>query len=160
MSKNELISAINTSEPTKNNRKNVFKSKRKEIKKSLMKPSKKKILKSKMKEIKKIVYDPILDRDEKIEEIKKKFYDPKYIFKPKEDNYKPIRTGNAFSSSHIEYKCNGDKGKTLSMKPYLSDVINYHKAQGEWKIHLTMAINFFLLKILKNFVLCIVKVIT
>ena len=66
MSKNELISAINTSEPAKNNRKNVFKSKRKEIKKSLMKPSKKKILKSKMKEIKKIVYGPILQSVTKI----------------------------------------------------------------------------------------------
>ena len=60
----------------------------------------------------------------------------------------------------------GDKDKNLSIKeyidvvrPYLSDIINNHKAQGkwrihsgntkiehktqgEWKIHLTMAINF------------------
>ena len=86
MSKNELINAINTSEPIKNNRKNIFKSKRKEIKKSLMKTSKKKILKSKMNEIKEILYDLILDRDEKIEEIKKILYDPKKnLFKPKED---------------------------------------------------------------------------
>ena len=26
--------------------------------------------------------------------------------------------------------------------PYLSDIINNHKTQGEWKIHLAMAINF------------------
>ena len=52
MSKNELMNAINTSEPVKNDRKNIFKSKRKEIKKSLMKPPKKKILKSKIKVIK------------------------------------------------------------------------------------------------------------
>ena len=32
--------------PTKNNKKNIFSSKRKEIKESLVKPSKKKILKS------------------------------------------------------------------------------------------------------------------
>ena len=44
MSKNELINAINTSEPAKSNEKNIFESKRKEIKKSLMKPPKKKIL--------------------------------------------------------------------------------------------------------------------
>ena len=69
MPKNELINAINTSEPVKNNRKNIFKSKRKEIKKSLMKLSRKKILKSKIKEIKEILYDPIPNRDEKIEEI-------------------------------------------------------------------------------------------
>ena len=49
-----------------------------------MKRSKKKTLKSKMKEIKEIFYDPILDRDEKIEEIKKILYDSKNIFfKPK-----------------------------------------------------------------------------
>ena len=28
------------------------------------------------------------------------------------------------------------------IRPYLSDIINYHKTQGEWKIQLTMAINF------------------
>ena len=33
-----------------------------------------------MKEIKEILYDPTLDRDEKIEEIKTNFYDPKKIF--------------------------------------------------------------------------------
>ena len=151
MSKNELINPINTSELAKNNRKNIFKSKRKEIKKSLMKPSKKKILKSKMKEIKEILYDPILDRDEKMEEIRKFFHDPKNnLFKPKEDNNKPVRIGNAFSSDYIEYKSNGDKDKSLSIKdyldeikPYLSDMINDHKTQSEWKIHLTIAINFF-----------------
>ena len=55
-----------------------------------------------------------------------------------------------FSSNYIEYKSNGDKDKTLSIKdylyeikPYLIDIINDKKTQGEWKIHLTMAINFF-----------------
>ena len=47
MSKKELI--INTSKPKKNNKKNIFKSKRKEIKESLMKPSKKKDSSSKNK---------------------------------------------------------------------------------------------------------------
>ena len=58
--------------------------------------------------------------------------------------------GNAFSSNYIEYKSNGDKDKTLSIKdyldeikPYLSDIINDHNTQGGWKIHLTMAINLF-----------------
>ena len=108
MTKNELINAINMSKPTKNNKNNIFKPKRKEIKKNPMKPlksnnknnifkskrkeikkslirlSKKKILKSIIKEIKEIFYDPILDRDEKIEEIEKILYDPKNnIFKPK-----------------------------------------------------------------------------
>ena len=61
-----------------------------------------------------------------------------------------MRFDNAFSSNCIEYKSNGDKDKTLSIhddldeiKPYLSDIINDLKTQGKWKIHLTMAINFF-----------------
>ena len=29
------------------------------------------------------------------------------------------------------------------IRPYLIDIINDHKTQGEWKIHLTMAIYFF-----------------
>ena len=98
MSKDELIDAINISKPAKNNKKNIFKpkekmkkkntfkQKRKEVKKSLMTPSKKKTLKSKMKEIKEILYDPILDRDEKIEEIKKSFIiQEKNLFEPKKD---------------------------------------------------------------------------
>ena len=28
------------------------------------------------------------------------------------------------------------------IKPYLSDLINNHKTQGEWKIQVTMTINF------------------
>ena len=66
----------------------------------------------------------------------------------------------------IEYENKGDKDKTLSIKeylnmirPYLSDIINNHKTQGnckihsgnrvvdyktqeEWKIQLTMSIDF------------------
>ena len=139
MSKDELINAINTLNPARISRKNIFKSKRKEIKKRLMKPSKKKILKSKIKEIKEILYDLILDRDAKIEEIKKNLYGPKNnLFKPKEDNYKPVRIGNAFSNNYIEYKSSGDKDKTLAIKdclyeikPCLSDLINDHKTKGE-----------------------------
>ena len=84
-----------------------------------------------------------------------------------EDYYKPIIAKGAFNDDYIRYESKGDKGKNLSMKkylnmikPYLSDIINDHKAQGkwiihhssnkimeyktqsEWKIQLTMAINF------------------
>ena len=71
-----------------------------------------------------------------------------------------------FNSNNIKYESIGDKDKNLLIKeyidlirPYLSDIINNHQAQGgqkihpvniiidyktqgEWKIHLTMAINF------------------
>ena len=61
-----------------------------------------------------------------------------------------MRIGNAFSSNYFEYKSNGNKDKKLSIKdyldeikPYLSGIINDHKTQGEWKIKLTIGINFF-----------------
>ena len=62
-----------------------------------------------------------------------------------------MRTVDAFGSSYIEYESKGDKKKSLSIKkylnrirPYLSDMINYFKTQGEWKIELTMAVDFML----------------
>ena len=67
----------------------------------------------------------------------------------KEDYYKPMRTCNVFKSNYIEYESNGNKDKSLSTEEYLdkirylSDIINDRKTQGEWKIQLTMAINFF-----------------
>ena len=64
------------------------------------------------------------------------------------DYYERIRIGNAFSSNYFEYENNVDKNKTLSIeeylneiKPFLSNMINDLKTQGEWKIQLTMAIN-------------------
>ena len=49
----------------------------------------------------------------------------------------------------MEYESKGYKDKILSIKeflniirPYLSDIINDHKTQGEWKIQLSMTINF------------------
>ena len=84
-----------------------------------------------------------------------------------EDYYKPIKTKSAFNGNYIDYESKGDKDKNLSPKeyldmirPYLSDIINDHKTPknlrvhssnevidyetqfGEWKIQLTMSINF------------------
>ena len=66
-----------------------------------------------------------------------------------EDYYEPIRTGKAFSSKYIEYESNGDKSKMLPIEDYLdriesylNDLIDNNKTQGEWKIQLTMPINF------------------
>ena len=49
---------------------------------------------------------------------------------------------DAFNSNYIEYESKGDNDKTLSIKeyfdiirPYLSDIINNHKTQGECKAH-------------------------
>ena len=83
-----------------------------------------------------------------------------------EYHYKPIIARGDFNSSSIQYESKGDKGKNLSIKEYLhmikpclSDIINYHKTRGfvrylsgnktwveqtsrNWKIELTMTINF------------------
>ena len=66
-----------------------------------------------------------------------------------EDYYKPIKSNDAFNSNYIEYESKGNKDKTLSIKeyldmirPYLGDIINNYKTQGEWKIVLTMSTNF------------------
>ena len=80
-----------------------------------------------------------------------------------EDYYKPVKTKIAFNDNYIEYESRGDKDKNLSPKeyldmirPYLRGMINNHKTlskgslgkifdnnlHGEWKIQLTMQINF------------------
>ena len=100
---------------------------------------------------------PFYWNDKTIRDIRRENCDADKILKDKrtlfesdeEDYYKPLRTGNAFNSNYIEYEGNGDKNKSLSIKKYLdqiksflSHVINEHKTEGEWKIHLIMAINF------------------
>ena len=82
-----------------------------------------------------------------------------------EDYYKPAKTKGAFNDNYTEYESRGDKDKKLAVKeylfmikPYLRDVIHSHKVSiklkdpsgkiidndsfGEWKIQLTMQINF------------------
>ena len=58
------------------------------------------------------------------------------------DYYKPIRTNSAFNNNYIEYESKGDKDKILPIieylnmiRPYLGNIINDHKTQGEWKVH-------------------------
>ena len=83
-----------------------------------------------------------------------------------EDYYKPIKTKSAFNGNFIKYESNGDKYKNFSVKKYLhmirpylrdnkchkipkilrvhssNEVIDYKTQFGEWKIQLTMSINF------------------
>ena len=72
-----------------------------------------------------------------------------FTFYPEKDHYEPKKTVSAFNNKYIQYESIGDKDKNLSIKDYidiirsyLCDIRNNHKTQGEWKIHLTMAINF------------------
>ena len=59
----------------------------------------------------------------------------------KEDYYEPIKIKSAFDGSYIQYESRGDNDDNISLeeylniiRPYLRDMINNHKAQGEWKI--------------------------
>ena len=56
--------------------------------------------------------------------------------------YKPIRTNSSFDNNYIEYENKRDKDTVLAIKvylnmirPYIGDIINYHKIQGERKVH-------------------------
>ena len=60
-----------------------------------------------------------------------------------------IITKSAFNSNYIEYESKEYKNKNLSITkylyiiiPYLSDMINHNIIQSEWKIQLSMEINF------------------
>ena len=71
------------------------------------------------------------------------------MYESEEDYYVPVRVSNVFNNGYIEYESNGDKEKILSVKEYLDmikqylrDIINDHKTQEEWKIQLTIEINF------------------
>ena len=168
-----------------------LKPKIKEIRKNLYEIKNKKLSESELKEIEKNLFE----LEESLSKLKK-YYDHddvKYIGmrdvgnlfnqSTDKDYYKPIKTKSAFNSNYIEYESNGDKDEILSPKkyldtirPYLSDIMNYHKSPKklrvyssnevfdyetqyeEWKIQLTMSILFRPMVLMRP-VICIQKVI-
>ena len=59
-----------------------------------------------------------------------------------EDYYKPIIAKGSSTNSYIQYECIGKKRKNVLTKKYLdmirkylSDIINNYKTQGKWRIH-------------------------
>ena len=72
--------------------------------------------------------------------------DIKNLFEQEEENYyKPVRVNNVWSNNYIEYECDSDRNKTLSVeeyvnkiRPYLKDVIKKFKMA----IQLTISNNF------------------
>ena len=72
------------------------------------------------------------------------------------------KTKSAFNRNYIEYESKGVKDKNLSpseyldiIRPYLSNVINDHKTMTEWKIQLTLQINFISHRNSEKFALCL-----
>ena len=66
-----------------------------------------------------------------------------------ENYYKPVRASDFWSNNYIEYGCNDDRNKTLSIeeylnkiRPYFKGITNNLKKYDTWKIQLTIANNF------------------
>ena len=62
-----------------------------------------------------------------------------------EDYYKPTEFKSAFDGSYMLFESKGNNDNILALyeyfdiiRPYLKDMIDDHKAKGEWKIQLTM----------------------
>ena len=65
--------------------------------------------------------------------------------------YKPTIVKSGYNNNYIEYRSEGDKLLTIEeylnlIEPYLRELINDHKNKGEWKIQLTVQINFISLR--------------
>ena len=62
-------------------------------------------------------------------------------------DYEPLLIKSGFDNNYLEYMSNGNDSLSLNeylelIKPYLYDLINVHKAKGEWKIQLSHEISF------------------
>ena len=65
--------------------------------------------------------------------------------------YKPTIVKSGYNNNYIEYRSKRDKLLTIEeyldlIEPYLKELINYHKSKGEWKIQLSVQINFISLR--------------
>ena len=66
-------------------------------------------------------------------------------------DYKPILISTGFNNNYLEYGRDGNNSLSFMeylnlMKPYLEDLINEKKNEGEWKLQLTAKISFVSLK--------------
>ena len=62
-------------------------------------------------------------------------------------NYEPILIKTGFDGNYLEYRSEGNDSLSFEeylnlIKPYLNDLISDQKDKGEWKLHLTVQINF------------------
>ena len=62
-------------------------------------------------------------------------------------DYEPLLIKSVFDNNYLEYMSNGNDSLSLNeylelIKPYLYDLINVHKAKGEWKLQLSAEISF------------------
>ena len=76
-------------------------------------------------------------------------YGLNYLFNEEEDYYEPTEIKSAFDDTYMLYESRGDNDAKLSLedyfniiRPYLKDNIENHNTRGEWKIQLSVIINF------------------
>ena len=63
------------------------------------------------------------------------------------DYYKPILVKSGYNDNYVQYKSKGDKILTIKeylalIEKYLTELLNYYKNKGEWKLQLIAEINF------------------
>ena len=68
-----------------------------------------------------------------------------------EDHYKPILVKSGYNKNYAQYESKGNRILTIQeylalIEKYLRELINHYKNKGEWKIQLTVEINFISLK--------------
>ena len=62
-------------------------------------------------------------------------------------DYEPVLIKSGFDNNYLEYMSNGNDSLSFNeylelIKPYLYDLINVYKAEGEWKLQLSAEISF------------------
>ena len=67
------------------------------------------------------------------------------------DYYKPKLTKSGYNKNYVQYESKGDKMLTLKeylnlIEKYLKELIKEYKLKGEWKVQLTIEVNFISLK--------------
>ena len=67
------------------------------------------------------------------------------------DHYKPKLVNSGYNNNYVEYESRGDRILSIReyltlIEKYLRELINKYKNEGEWKVQLTVEINFISLK--------------
>ena len=62
-------------------------------------------------------------------------------------DYEPVLIKSGFEGNYLEYMSNGNNSLSFDeylelIKPYLNDLINVYKTEGEWKLQLSAEISF------------------
>ena len=144
-------------EELKNSTYNILKSESKDIKRNLYNIEKQKKIRSKktskyLDELDKRILD--LDKYHDYDDYEyKEIKDIENLFKISidKDYYKPKLSKSGYNKNYVQYESKGDKILALKeylnlIEKYLRELIEEYKLKGEWKVQLTIEVNFISLK--------------